>query len=163
MPVDTDANWLWLFEWFEYTTPGIVVRESVWLFPVIEAVHLLGLCLLGGAVLVVDLRMLGLGLKRQTIAELAANLRPWLVGAVVLMFVTGLLLFLSEAVKCYYSQSFLVKMIALPVALIFTFTVRERVAATGGLQLSPWTRLVAAASMLLWFTVAAAGRWIGFS
>lgn len=162
MPVDTDASWLWLFEWFEYTTPGIVVRESVWLFPVIEAVHLLGLSLLGGAVLVVDLRMLGLGLRRQTIAELAANLRPWLVGAVVLMFVTGVLLFLSEAVKCYYSQSFLVKMIALPIAIIFTFAVRERMAASG-LQLSLRTRLVAVASMLLWLTVAAAGRWIGFS
>ena len=161
--VATEDSWLWLFDWFEYTTLGIVVRESVWMFPVIEAVHLLGLCLLGGTVLTVDLRMLGLGLRRQTIGELAGYLRPWLVGAVGLMLVTGVLLFLSEAVKCYYSQSFLVKMITLPVALVFTFTVRAWIAAAGGLQASARTRLAAAVSMLLWFTVAAAGRWIGFS
>ena len=160
--METEDTWLWLFEWFEYTTPGIVVRESVWMFPVIEAVHLLGLCLLGGAVLVVDLRMLGLGLRRQTIGEIARNLRPWLKGALGLMLVTGVLLFLSEAVKCYYNQSFWVKMTTLSVALVFTFTVRERVA-VGMLGASARARLVAAASMLLWFTVAAAGRWIGFS
>ena len=161
--METEDTWLWLFEWFEYTTPGIIVRESVWMFPVIEAVHLLGLCLLGGAVITVDLRMLGLGLRKQTINELATNLRPWLIGAVVLMLVTGTLLFLSEAVKCYYNTSFWVKIVTLPIALLFTFIVRERVAVKGGMVTSTKTRLVAAGSMMLWFTVAAAGRWIGFS
>ena len=159
----TEETWLWLFEWFEYTTAGIIVRESVWMFPVIEAVHLLGLCLLGGAVITVDLRMLGLGLRKQTINELATNLRPWLIGAVVLMLATGTLLFLSEAVKCYYNTSFWVKITTLPIALIFTFVVRERVAVNGGMHTTTKTRLIAAGSMMLWFTVAAAGRWIGFS
>ena len=161
--METEETWLWLFEWFEYTTPGIIVRESVWMFPVVEAVHLLGLCLLGGAVITVDLRMLGLGLRKQTISELATNLRPWLIGAVILMLSTGTLLFLSEAVKCYYNTSFWVKITTLPIALIFTFVVRERVAVNGGIGTSTKTRLVAAGSMMLWFTVAAAGRWIGFS
>jgi len=151
------------FEWCDATALGAAVRGSLWLFPAIEAVHLLGLCVLGGALLVVDLRLLGVGLKRQTIGELAAEVRPWLVGAVVLMGVTGLLLFLSEAVKCYYNQSFWVKISTLPVALLFTFTVRARVARTGGLDTSARTRLVGAASLALWLTVAAAGRWIGFS
>lgn len=159
----TEGTWLWLFEWFEYTTPAVIVRESIWMFPVIEAVHLLGLCLLGGAILVIDLRMLGLGLKRQTVSELAINLKPWLKGALVLMLATGVLLFLSEAVKCYYNQSFWIKMIALTIALIFTFTVRERVVAASVLEVTTRTRLVATASLTLWFTVAAAGRWIGFS
>ena len=151
------------FEWCEATAVGTFVRDSLWLFPAIEAVHLLGLCLLGGSLLVVDLRLLGAGLKRQTIAELAGQVRPWLVGAVVVMGATGLLLFLSEAVKCYYNQSFWVKMTTLPIALLFTFTVRARVARSGGLDTSARTRLVGAASIALWFTVAAAGRWIGFS
>ena len=161
--MESEDTWLWLFDWFEYTSIGIVVRESIWLFPVIEAVHLLGLCLLGGAVLVVDLRMLGWGLKRQTIAELAQQLKPWLLGAVALLLVTGALLFVSEAVKCYYSESFKVKMITLPIALAFTFTVRAKLAAAGGMDASLKTRTAALASMMLWFTVAAAGRWIGFS
>ncbi len=151
------------FEWCDASAVGEWVRASLWLFPAIEAVHLLGLCVLGGSLLVVDLRLLGMGLKRQTIAELAAQLRPWLLGAVAVMISTGLLLFLSEAVKCYYNQSFWVKITTLPIALLFTFTVRSRVARAGGLETSARTRLVGAASIALWFTVAAAGRWIGFS
>ena len=159
----SDDKWLWLFEWLEYTTIGTAVRDSVWMFPVIEAVHLIGLCFIGGTVLTVDLRMLGLGMTRQSIGELAQNLRPWLIGAVVLMFATGTLLFLSEAVKCYYNQSFWVKMVTLPAALAFTFTIKGRMTAAEGLEVSTMTRIVAVVSMLLWFTVAAAGRWIGFS
>ncbi len=154
---------LWVFEWCDATALGAAVRNSLWLFPAIEAVHLLGLSLLGGALLVVDLRLLGVGLKRQTIAELAEQMRPWLLGALVVMGMTGLLLFLSEAIKCYYNDAFWMKITTLPVALLFSFTVRARVAGTGGLDASMRTRLVGAISIALWFIVAAAGRWIGFS
>src|SRR5688572_4491350 len=115
------------FEWCEATRLGLLVRESVWLFPVIEAVHLLGLCLLGGSLLVVDLRLLGTGLTGTPVATLARQARPWLKTAVVVMIATGLLLFLSESVKCYYDQAFWVKITTLPLALTFTFAVRQRV------------------------------------
>ena len=161
--MQNEETWLWLFEWFELTGPGVVVRESIWLFPVLEAVHLLGLCLLGGTVLLVDLRMLGLTMRNQSVGELAEQMRPWLFGAIAVLLITGTLLFLSEAVKCYYNQSFWVKMITLPLALIFTYAIRERVALAGVLEANSRTRLVAVVSMSLWFTVAAAGRWIGFS
>ncbi len=151
------------FEWCDATALGAGVRNSMWLFPAIEAIHLLGLCVLGGSLLVVDLRLLGVGLKRQTISELADQVGRWLAGAIVVMAVTGILLFLSEAVKCYYNQSFWVKMTTLPIALLFTFTVRSRITHTGGIDTSVRTRLVGATSIALWFTVAAAGRWIGFS
>ena len=152
------------FEWCEATLVGSAVRDSVWAFPVLQAVHLLGLCLLGGAVLVVDLRMLGAGMTEQPIARLARHARPWMVVGVVVMVTTGVPLFLSEAVKAYYNTAFWVKMSALPPALVFTFLVRERAAAGAtGLKTSGRARLTAAVSMGLWFTVAAAGRWIGFS
>lgn len=152
-----------VFEWCDATALGAAVRNSLWLFPTIEAVHLLGLSVLGGALLVVDLRLLGVGLKRQTIAELAEQMRPWLLGALVVMGATGFMLFLSEAIKCYYNDAFWMKITTLPVALMFSFTVRARVAGTGGLDASMRTRLVGAISIALWFIVAAAGRWIGFS
>lgn len=150
------------FEWFESSGLGLVVRESVWLFPVIEAVHLLGLSLLGGAVVLVDLRLLGFGLTGTSPAALARHARPWLTTAVIVMFATGVPLFLSEAVKCYYSPSFWVKMFTLPIALGFTFAVRQRVAESDATPrgLAAFT---GATSMTLWFVVAAAGRWIGFS
>jgi|SRR5687768_2439970 hypothetical protein len=150
------------FEWCEATWIGNAIRDSLWLFPVVEAVHLLGLCVLGGAVLIVDLRMLGVGL-RQPIWEIARDARPWLIGSVVVMLLTGTALFLSESIKCYYNQSFWVKITTLPFALLFTFTLRERIARRALLETSASTRLVALVSIALWFTVAAAGRWIGFS
>jgi hypothetical protein len=151
------------FEWLESTTLGDTVRTSLWLFPVIEAVHLLGLCLLGGALLLVDLRLLGVGLRGERIAELARAAQPWLVAGVIVMLLTGVPLFLSEAVKCYYNQSFWVKILTLPLALIFTFTIRRRLAADETLDTSFRSRALGAASLGLWYTVAAAGRWIGYS
>ncbi len=152
-----------VFEWLEATALGNAIRTSLWLFPAIEAVHLLGLCLLGGSLLVLDLRMLGVGLRRQAIAALARDVRPWLVASVIVMLATGVPLFLSEAIKCYYNQAFWLKITTLPIALLFTFTVRQRIARDVGLDTSLRSRLVAAVSLTLWFTVAAAGRWIGFS
>lgn len=152
-----------LFEWFEATRIGTAVRTSVWAFPVIEAVHLAGLCVLGGALLVVDMRLLGVGLRGQRIATVARHARPWLVRGIALMIGTGVLLFLSEAVKCYYNTSFWVKITTLPVALAFTFSVRERFAHDEMSDTSARSRFLGATSLALWFTVAAAGRWIGFS
>jgi hypothetical protein len=154
--------WLPFFEWCEATAVGHTIRDSSWLFPVIEAVHLIGLCLLGGSLLVVDLRLLGAGLREQPIASLAREARPWLLVSLAVMIATGTVLFLSEAVKCYYNPAFWTKMTTLPVALLFTFTVRRRVA-SASVQSTLATRLVGAISLALWLTVAAAGRWIGFS
>lgn len=158
-----ETSLLWLFEWCEATALGHAIKGSAWLFPVIEAGHLLGLCVLGGSLLVVDLRMLGLGLRRQTIAELAQDVWPWLLGSIGVMIVTGTALFLSESVKCYHSQAFWVKITTIPIAVLFTLTVRRRVSRGGTLDTTAVTRLVALLSLALWFTVAAAGRWIGFS
>ena len=161
-------TWCEQFGWFEtydrleQTWIGNAVRDSLWLFPGIEAVHLIGLALLGGSVLVVDLRLLGVGLTRLTTGQVLATARPWFVGALVLMFATGIPLFLSEAVKCCFNDSFEVKIAALIAGIAFTFGVRNRVAASNGA--TGWSaRVVAVASLALWFTVAAAGRWIGFS
>ena len=152
------------FQWCESLWIGQFVVGSNWLFPVIESVHLLGLALLGGAIFLVDLRLLGLGLKDRAVSELARDARPWMIAGLVAMVVTGLPLFLSEPIKCYYSTAFWIKMTTLPIALTFAFTVRSRVALAEPVRSSARRQqLVGALSMALWFTVAAAGRWIGFS
>lgn len=152
------------FQWCETTALGSAIRRSLWLFPVIESVHLLGLAVLGGALLVLDLRLLGLGLRRQPVAQLARDAQPWLIGSILVMLGSGVSLFLSESVKCYYSQPFWVKMTALPLAILFTFTVRRKVAMADEARARPLlSKLVALVSLSLWFTVGAGGRWIGFS
>ena len=152
------------FEWCENSGIGRAIRESLWLFPAIEAVHLLGLAAIGGAVLLVDLRLFGLGLRRQPIAELAREAEPWLIGSLLTLLATGILLFLSESIKCYYNFAFWVKMTCLPLAIVFTFTVRRRVALADETRVKPiWRKLVALVSLALWGGVGWGGRWIGFS
>ena len=152
-----------VFQWLEDTTIGVVIRESLWLFPVIEAVHLLALALIGGMILVVDLRLLGFGILSQSSAALAKSLHPWLVGGLITMVATGVPMFLSEAIKCYYSPPFWYKMCFFAVALLYTFTVRKRVAAADAAALGPvWGRLSALTSLALWFCVGFSGRWIAF-
>jgi hypothetical protein len=152
------------FQWCYQTPVGETIRDSTWLFPVIEACHLLGLGLTAGAVLMVDLRLLGVGLNKQPVALLSAGAQPWLLGSLTLMFASGFPLFLSEAIKCYYSFPFWVKMTSLFLALVFTFTVRRRVTRTGLATDRPLVgRFTALISLCLWFGVAWGGRWIGFS
>ncbi|MDH4063129.1 MAG: hypothetical protein OEW19_01915 [Acidobacteriota bacterium] len=152
------------FEWCEASALGEFIRTSLWLFPAIECVHLLGLVLLGGAVLVVDLRLLGLGLSDHSAQAVgAAAHRLMLMGVGVMLF-TGLPLFLSEAVKCYYSDAFWVKITTLVPAILFALTVRRWVwRAEDGRVGRMAQACTALTSLALWFTVAAGGRWIGFS
>jgi hypothetical protein len=152
------------FQALEAGSIGEAIRDSTWLFPFIEAFHLIGLAVIGGAVLLVDFRLLGLGLRRQPVAELARDAQPWLIGGVLFMIGSGVPLFLAEAIKCYYSFAFWTKMTALALAIIFSFTVRRRVALAGEARVGPfWMRVVGATSILLWSTVGWGGRWIGFS
>jgi hypothetical protein len=152
------------FQWCEQSGIGDAIRRSSWLFPLIEAIHLLGLGVIGGAVLVVDLRLLGLGLRRQSAAQLTRDAQPWLVGSLVLMIITGGLLFLSEAIKCYYHDAFWFKMTSLFLAIIFTFTIQRKVTMADETRIRPvWYKLVAVVSVLLWSGVGIGGRWIGFS
>ena len=153
-----------LFETLEASAIGEAVRNSLWLFPVVEAFHLIGLAIIGGAVLVVDFRLLGLGLRDHPLARLARAMQPWVIGSLVLMIVSGIPLFLSEAIKCYYSFAFWTKMTALLLAITFTFTVRRSVTCAAEGRFAPQlNKAVAMTSLALWSTVGWGGRWIGFS
>ncbi len=152
------------FEWCENTAIGEAIRNSVWLFPVIESFHLVALALIGGAVLLVNMRLLGLVLERRSVSELARDAQPWFLGGLVVMFASGIPLFLSESIKCYYSFAFWVKMSALLAVLAFTFTVHRRVTLADEGRVGPVQgKLVAVVSLVLWAAVAWGGRWIGFS
>lgn len=151
-----------LFEWFQNSGLTVAMRGSKWLFPIIACVHLMGLALIGGAVLVVDLRLLGFGLRRQSVAQVAREAQRWLLLSLTVMLPTGFLLFLSKAVQCYTLPAFWIKMTSLFLALVFTFAVRRKVVMADDTRLSPvWSKLVALVSLSLWSSVAIAGKWIG--
>jgi hypothetical protein len=151
-------------EWIAASTLGQAISGSRWAFAVIESVHLLALAMIGGAVLIVDLRLLGFGLRDQPLDRVARDAWPWFAGGWVSMIVTGGLLFVSEPLKLYYSTQFFWKMTCLTLGTIFALTVRRKATLTGEGRLSPAAmKLVGLVSLLLWFAVGASGRWIGFS
>src|SRR5947208_2831425 len=104
--IGASMSMLPFFQWCEASAVGSAIRTSQWAFAVIESVHLLGLAAIGGAVLLVDLRLLGLGLRQQTVAQIGRDAQPWLVGSLAVMLATGAALFMSESIKCYYSTPF---------------------------------------------------------
>ena len=149
--------------WVQYSAPLVAMRSSPWLFPVIATIHLMGLAMIGGAVLVVDLRLLGLGLTSQPVAGLARDSERWLLRGLLVMVSTGILLFMCFATKYYYLTFFWVKMAALLLVIVFTLSVRRRVAMANEADGSPVARrLVALVSLSLWTIVAVGGRYIGF-
>jgi len=151
-------------QWIEATSWHDAIATSPWAFAVIESIHLLALAAIGGAVLVVDLRMLGLGLRSQPVSDLARNAYPWFVGSLIVMLATGIPLFISEPTKCYYSTPFWVKMTSLALATLFAFTIRRKVTTADDAVVRPFVyKIVGAVSLALWFGVGAGGRWIGFS
>ncbi len=152
-----------LFQWFEYSSLLVAMRSSPWLFPVIATIHLLGLAVFGGAVLIVDLRLLGFGLSRQPPAQLARDAEPLLLGSLLIMLLTGLLLFMCFATKYYYLTAFWVKLASLFLAVVFTFTLRRRVVTSGETKMRAlWSKPAALVSVSLWTSVVLTGRLIGF-
>jgi hypothetical protein len=152
------ADVLWHFaKWSEATSLGRVIRNSEYAFPMIEFVHLAALAIIGGAVLIVDMRLFGLGLKKTPVAQLANDAQPYVTGSLIVMLLTGVALYTSEATKCYASVAFWIKMVSLLLAMIFTYTVKKRATAR-----DVENKLVGVLSLLLWFGVAWGGRWIGF-
>ena len=150
-------------QWLQFSPPLVAMRASPWLFPVIATIHLMGLSVLGGSVLLVDLRLLGLGLRRQPVAQLAQDAERWLFRGLLVMVATGIPLFMCFATKYYYLTFFWVKMAALLAVVVFTVSVRRRVIMTDETRMNPvWDKAVALTSITLWTTVALGGRYIGF-
>jgi hypothetical protein len=150
------------FEWCDSTALGQTIRDSRVLFPIIESLHLFALTVLLGTIVVLDLRLLGAGLRRQPTPVVARSLAPLIFWSLVVMLITGALLFCSEALKCYESPPFRVKMLALFTAVLFHWAVVvPRLNSSG--EHAPLERIAMAfTSIILWFSVAVAGRAIGF-
>jgi hypothetical protein len=145
----------------EATRLGVAIRQSTWIFAAMEVVHLFGLTFVLGTVLVVNLRIFGLGLRELSVADLVSDTRPWNGVGLVLSIGSGVLLLVSEAVKLAGSPPFALKMVLFASALVYTSLVHRRVVlrtAAGGVL----GKASAALTLALWFGVALAGRAIAF-
>ena len=151
-----------LFEWLQTTWPGRAGRTWGGLFALVQAGHLLGLALLGGAVLLGDGQLLGLWFRDESGIQRQAH-RLFLL-ALIMMVTTGGFMACAVAGKLYYLEVYWYKMLSFGFGLVFALGVRwPFVRAELHLARPGVARLLAVASLMIWFTVAATGRWIGFS
>ncbi len=143
------------------------MRESLWLYPLVEVVHLLGLAILVGGVVLFDLRVLGVS-KRLSVAALARYLLPWSIAALWLIVPSGLLMFSAHASEFIANRVFLLKMTLLMAAalnaLMFHLGPFRQVAAWDTDVPAPGAaRLHAGASLLIWIAVVACGRLLAYT
>jgi hypothetical protein len=150
------------FQWCDGTFISQAIRDSRVAFPIIENFHLFALTVLLGSLVVLCLRQFGLVYKAQPVSEVARALRPWNRWSLAVMLTSGVLLFLSEAMKCYGNTSFRIKMYFLFFALLFQFTIYNRIVKKEGSGAPIGGKIAAAVALCLWFGVGLAGRAIGF-
>jgi len=147
-----------LFEWMESLA---VYAGSVYLGPALNIVHLMAMVVFLGAILIVDLRLLGTGLTRQPTAAVARDAQPWLLGGLAVLAVTGIPATMATATLQYENSIFWVKMYLLALGLVFMFTVRRTVAfADEGRVPAAARKAVGLFSIGLWLGVAALARLI---
>jgi hypothetical protein len=156
-----------LCQWLEHTSVGTAVRESLWLFPVIETVHLFGIVILVGSTSALDLRLLGFAMREQPVSKLAHRLLPWAWIGFIIQVATGFLLFSSEATKCYTNLGFRIKMSLIVLAganaVLFHSLAYRSVDKWDVARSTPFmAKFAGCLSILLWFGIVAAGRWIAF-
>jgi hypothetical protein len=149
------------FRWADHTWVSQWIRDSTWAFAFIEVFHLFGLTLLLGTLTVLNLRLFGWALGGYPLKSVAADALPWTFVGMAVSIASGILLFLSEAMKCYASLPFFLKMGFLAAALLLTFTFHRHLAKAD--EPSPMvSKCAACVSIALWFGVGLAGRAIAF-
>jgi uncharacterized protein DUF6644 len=143
------------------------IRESDWLFPTIETVHVFALVLVVGSIMTVDLRLLGFANRDRPFSELAAEMLPWTWVAFLVAASAGLMMFSSKALIYYGNIPFRLKMCCLLLAginmLVFHWLGTRHLAAWDRKEPPRPAKFAGGASLLLWAGIVAAGRWIGFT
>jgi len=134
------------------------LNDSQLVFPVLECLHILGFTMALGTIALVDFRLLGLGLRRQTPAELGKAFAPWTLIGLASVLISGPLLYSSDPDMYYLNRPFQIKIACLAVAIVFNYTIhRKAVASSSG------GKLVACISLTLWASVIAGGIFIAFA
>jgi hypothetical protein len=153
--------------WLHDTAFGTVIRESVWAEPIVETIHVLTLGVFLGFVILLDLRLLDLALRRTPVSTVFRQINPWLFGSFGIMLVTGITLFAGDPVLFYGTIFFKLKMLMLLAAalnvVVFSFTVGRTMMQWDVLPATPrGAKITGILSLVLWIAVVACGRGIAY-
>lgn len=153
-------------EWLMETWVSTGIRESLWVYPMLHWAHILSNTLMFGTIIFVDLRLVGLGLTRRRVSDVAEQLLPWTWLGWILMFLSGALIFTSDPVRYYGSFFLRIKMILMFLAginaLVFHFTVYRGVAVWDNGRPPILARMSGAISLVSWIAIVITGRAVGY-
>ena len=147
------------FDWMNALPVSQAIGASIWIYPLVQAIHLVFLALFAGGIIIVDLRLLGFGLRSKSVADVARDARPWMVTGFLGLVATGLPQLMQNASREYYSEFFWYKMYLIAFGLILMVTVRRKM--TQGTESTPASKVVGLVSMAIWTGVTINARLIG--
>jgi hypothetical protein len=155
-------------QWLSETPASIALHESLYMYPLVESAHVLTLCLFVGMAVLLDLRLIGVALRRVPVSEVTTRLFPWMIAGFIVMVVTGSMLFFAIPVRSYQSIWFRMKMIMLVLAGLNAWVFQvgtHRRAAEWDLDRVPprGARLAGVFSLVLWAGIIMSGRMIAYN
>jgi uncharacterized membrane protein SirB2 len=153
--------------WLAATPVSVFIQNVLWIIPAVQTVHILAIAVVMSSVAMIDLRIFGLASRTDTVAQTADRYLPWIWTALVVLAITGVTLITGEPVRSLTNPAFQLKMVLLLVAIIVTIafqaTVRRNVRFWDlSPRSAPAARVMALATLFLWFAIAIAGRWIAY-
>ena len=158
---------LQICEWIANTSLSIHIRESIWTYPIIESVHVLGLTLFLGLLLLWDTRLLGFVLRRVPVSKLWRQLSPWILFGAIIITISGTLLFWSDPVKFYGNVFFRIKLIALLFAAAnaaaYHLGIERRLFEWDTAATPRAAKIAGATSIAIWTIVVVVGRLIAYN
>ncbi len=152
------------FEWMETSLLGQIGKDYGGVYAIGQSLHLMALAMIGGTVLVTDLRLLNVIMREIPSEVVNDNAHKWFKFALIIVVATGIFMASAVAIRMYHNPFFWAKMSSLVIGVVFVFVVKRPLLKRKHSEINPMVlKVMAIASLMLWFTVAATGRWIGFS
>jgi hypothetical protein len=151
-----------LFHWVQETGWATALRESALVYPIVMSLHLSSIALFGGMILMTNLRLLGLAMRDNPVADVVRQLRPWKWAGFAVMITCGILLASSKADGYYPNPYFRMKMTLLMLVGVHALVFRRGVYGAGSTATTGNARLAACLSLALWLGILSMGRWIAY-
>jgi hypothetical protein len=137
------------------------LNNNEWAFPLFECIHIAAFAMSVGTIAIVDLRLLGFGMRHQSAAQLVKDTMLWTLAGLIIVITSGLVIFTSDPLRYYYSPAFRLKIICLLIAIIYNYTIHRKVAFSKAPLIA--SMLVGGVSLLLWITIVFAGLFYAFT
>ncbi len=151
--------------WLETTRASHVVQSVAWIIPAVQSIHIVGIAAALASMVMLDLRVLGVGSLNQTVESVAGRLMPWVWSALLVLLLTGIVMIIGEPGRSLVNPIFQLKMVLLATAIGLTLGLRaglRRQQISGDVKVGPLTKATAVISIVVWVAIVFAGRWIAY-